>query len=194
MNQFTLQLEPRPPGRPMLCEQCGRVDMHPENVQQVACRDCSPFLAVRHDPKRGRLEVVCRWAKSEAVIIGGVTDVEAWAITQGDVPRFVVEALSTYFDKHPKATIRVLPESAGALKADVQIDVSGVITMEVDRDVQVGDVLTIQNTPIGVAASAAKAGELVEVQLGVTHAPAKAKSPAREFLEELARDQEGDDV
>lgn len=188
--RFTLQLVARPPGKLLHCPNCGRMDFHPEPVLQVACPECSPFLAVRTDKARGRIEVVCRWAKVDWTI-NSAAAIEPWAIAQGgEIPEFVIKALNSYYEKHPNAVVRVMPPTAPAIKADVQIDQNGIVTMEAPRTLKAGDTVYVQNTPIGTAARAARAGELVEINLGRVHAPAKAPSPAQRFFKELAEDDE----
>ena len=163
MIRFVLQLAARPPGQLMVCETCKHMDFHPEG-QTAVCRDCSPFLAVRQDNARNRIEVVCRWATVDWTLVGK-DSIAAWLAADPKMPPVVVRAMEDYYDKHPFAQVRVVPEGR-ATQADVQIDQNGVVAIQADRDVKKGDPMFLSGTPIGTAVTAAKAGELVELQLG----------------------------
>ena len=179
MTRFRLQLVARPLGRLMVCPGCNRADWYPENVELVPCPDCSPWLSVRVVPHPvGRVEVVCRWAIS-AAILTSVDSIGHWLVSQHrQIPKHVLDSLHKFFKDNPDGSIRILPPHDSNVR--VQIDQNGRVMLEAPCDLLIGDVVRIQGAPIGCAARAAKQGETVEVVLG------QVKSQAEAFFEELA--------
>lgn len=179
---FTLQLEPRPEGRLFTCPTCDIASMHPEDVTNVVCPNCSPFLSVTHDPLRGPQGVivaVCRWVTAE-VMIFNLQDATEWMAANPHIPDIVLDSLRTHFItklmpillKPPPAHMAHLATEPQPRQPPLpQIQQSGVMKVIAGADINVGDILVADHqgnkTPVGTAINSAKAGETVEVQLGV---------------------------